>query len=99
MKRFQRIGTQIVNRTGSGTMEAAVLHDPASARWSSSCSGRRTSRRTICRGEQGRCRPDRRRARRCVASCYGDEIVQLLDAQDLRVPEVDLTKDEAWPRL
>jgi ATP-dependent Zn protease len=30
---------------------------------------------------------------------YGDEILQLLDAQDLRVPEVDLTKDEAWPRL
>ena len=30
---------------------------------------------------------------------HGDEIVHLLDAQDLRVPEVDLTKDEAWPRL
>ena len=47
MKRFERIGTQIVNRTGAGTMEAAVLHDHEPARrWSSSCSGRPTSPRT-----------------------------------------------------
>ena len=30
---------------------------------------------------------------------YGDEVVRLLDAQKLTLPEVDLTKDEAWPRL
>src|SRR5947207_8246040 len=29
MKRFQRIGTQIVNRTGAGQMEAGVLRDPS----------------------------------------------------------------------
>jgi hypothetical protein len=26
-------------------------------------------------------------------------VLQLLDAQNLTVPEVDLTKDAAWPRL
>jgi ATP-dependent Zn protease len=30
---------------------------------------------------------------------YGDEVVRLLDAQALQVPEVDLTTDEAWPHL
>src|SRR4029079_17770905 len=29
MKRFQRIRTPLVHRTGAGTMEAAVLHDPS----------------------------------------------------------------------
>jgi hypothetical protein len=30
---------------------------------------------------------------------YGDEVLHLLEAQRLTLPEVDLTKDEAWPRL
>jgi len=30
---------------------------------------------------------------------HGDEVVDLLDAQDLRLPEVDLTLDATWPRL
>jgi hypothetical protein len=30
---------------------------------------------------------------------HGDEVVRLLDAQGLRIPEVDLTKDDAWPNL
>jgi ATP-dependent Zn protease len=30
---------------------------------------------------------------------YGDDVVRLLDAQRLTMPEVDLTKDEAWPNL
>jgi cell division protease FtsH len=30
---------------------------------------------------------------------HGDEVVRLLDAQALRIPEVDLTKDAAWPKL
>jgi cell division protease FtsH len=30
---------------------------------------------------------------------YGDELVQLLDAQNLRKPELDWTKEETWPRM
>jgi hypothetical protein len=30
---------------------------------------------------------------------HGDEVVRLLDAQRLQIPEIDLTKDDAWPRL
>jgi ATP-dependent Zn protease len=30
---------------------------------------------------------------------HGDEVVHLLEAQKLTLPEVDLTKDETWPKL
>jgi cell division protease FtsH len=30
---------------------------------------------------------------------HGDEIVDLLNAQNLKLPEVDLTKDVAWPKI
>jgi ATP-dependent Zn protease len=30
---------------------------------------------------------------------YGDELVKLLDAQNLTKPEIDWTKEEAWPRI
>ncbi|HEY6029869.1 MAG TPA: hypothetical protein VIU44_04875, partial [Gaiellaceae bacterium] len=30
---------------------------------------------------------------------HGDEVVKLLDAADLKAPEIDLAKDEQWPTL
>jgi hypothetical protein len=30
---------------------------------------------------------------------YGDDLVRLLDAQHLRRPEIDWTKEESWPRM
>ena len=30
---------------------------------------------------------------------YGNELIALLDAQQLAIPAVDLTKDETWPKL
>ena len=30
---------------------------------------------------------------------HGDEVVHLLEAQNLKLPEVDLTSESAWPRL
>ena len=30
---------------------------------------------------------------------YGDELVELLDAQDLVKPELDYTKEETWPKM
>ena len=30
---------------------------------------------------------------------YGDDVLRLLDAQTVTLPEVDLTKEDAWPRL
>ena len=30
---------------------------------------------------------------------YGDELVRLLDAQNLKKPEIDWTKEESWPQM
>jgi hypothetical protein len=99
MKRFQKIGTQIVNRTGSGTMEAAVLHDHSQRQMVEQLLGQAylAAHHLVEANKEAVSRiADELVLRR---ELYGDEILQLLDAQDLRVPEVDLTKDEAWPRL
>jgi cell division protease FtsH len=99
MKRFQRIGTQIVNRTGSGTMEAAVLHDHSQRQMVEQLLGQAylAAHHLVQANKEAVGRiADELVLRR---ELYGDEILQLLDAQDLRVPEIDLTKDEAWPRL
>src|SRR4051795_2118089 len=99
MHRFQRIGTQIVNRTGAGTMEAAVLHDSSQRQMVEQLLGQaylaahhlvEANRDAVSRIA------DELVLRR---ELYGDEIVHLLDAQNLRVPEIDLTRDDAWPRL
>jgi ATP-dependent Zn protease len=99
MRRFQLIGTQIVNRTGSGQLEAAVLRDP--------------SQRTMVEQLLGQAYlaahhliEENKDAVERVADVlierkelHGDEIVNLLNAQNLKLPEVDLTKDAAWPKI
>jgi cell division protease FtsH len=99
MKRFQRIGTQIVNRTGSGQMEAAVLHD--------------ASQRAMVEQMLGQAYlaahhliENNKDAVEHVADAlverrelHGDEVVHLLQAQHLELPEVDLLAESAWPRL
>ena len=100
MKRFQKIGSQIVNRSSSGQLEAGVLRDPTPARHGRAAPRPGLPRRPPPgRGEQGCGRPGRRRARRSGASCTATRSSRLLDAQSLQVPEVDLTADEAWPHL
>ena len=99
MKRFQRIGTQIVNRTGAGQMEAAVLHDPSQRAMVEQMLGQAylAAHHLI---ELNRDAVER------VADAlverrelHGDEVVHLLQAQNLELPEVDLTAESAWPRL
>ena len=99
MKRFQRIGTQIVNRTHAGSMESAVLHDPSQRQMVEQLLGQAylaahhlmdANRDAVSHIA------DELVAKR---ELYGDEVLRLLDAQKVTMPEVDLTKDEAWPRL
>jgi ATP-dependent Zn protease len=99
MKRFQRIGTQIVNRTGAGTMEAGVLRDPSQRVMVEQLLGQaylaahhlvEANRDAV---EQIADELVRRK------ELYGDEVLELLDRQSLKLPEVDLTRDEAWPRV
>jgi ATP-dependent Zn protease len=99
MKRFQRIGTQIVNRTNVGSAESAVLHDPSQRQMVEQMLGQaylaahhlmEANREAVDHVA------DKLVEKR---ELYGDEVLHLLQAQSLTLPEVDLTKDEAWPRL
>jgi ATP-dependent Zn protease len=104
MKRFQAIGTQIINRTRSGGgMTAdpmgAVLSDPSQRTMVEQLLGQAYLRAhhlmEANRGAVDRV-ADMLVERR---ELHGDEVVHLLDAQDLRIPDVDLTQDAAWPRM
>jgi ATP-dependent Zn protease len=103
MRRFQKIGTQIINRTKSGGPGGdplgAVLADPQQRAMVEQLLGQAylaahhlvdANREAVERVAD--VLVDRR-------ELYGDEVVDLLDAQTLRLPEVDLTKDEAWPKV
>jgi ATP-dependent Zn protease len=104
MRRFQRIGTQIINRTRSGGgMHAdpmgAVLADPTQRAMVEQLLGQ-----AYLRAHQ--LMDANRPAVEHVADAlverrelHGDEVLHLLDAQNLELPEVDLTRDESWPRL
>ena len=99
MKRFQRIGSQIVNRSGASQVEAGVLHDPGQRAMVEQLLGQAylAAHHLIAAN---------REAVEHVADVlverrelYGDEVVQLLDAQSLHVPELDLMSDDAWPHI
>jgi cell division protease FtsH len=99
MKRFQQIGTQIVNRTGSGQLEAAVLRDPSQRAMVEQLLGQAylAAHHLVEENKDAVSRVADALVER--KELHGDEIVSLLDAQQLQIPAVDLTKDEAWPKL
>jgi cell division protease FtsH len=99
MKQFQRIGSQIVNRSGASQVEAGVLHDPGQRAMVEQLLGQAylTAHHLMAAN---------REAVENVAEAlverrelYGDEVVQLLEAQTLRVPEIDYMSADAWPRI
>jgi ATP-dependent Zn protease len=103
MKRFQKIGTQIINRTRSGGYGSdplgAVLGDPGQRAMVEQLLGQAyLAAHHLVEANRGAVErvADALVERR---ELHGDEVVDLLDAQDLRLPEVDLTLDATWPRL
>jgi ATP-dependent Zn protease len=99
MRRFQRIGSQIVNRSGSGQLEAGVLRDPSQRAMVEQLLGQAylAAHHLIEANKDAVDRVAETLAQR--RELYGDEVVSLLDAQGLRLPEVDLLDDQAWPHL
>jgi ATP-dependent Zn protease len=103
MKRFQKIGTQIVNRQRSGGMSgdpiASTLGDPNKRAMVEQLLGQAylAAHHLVLANRDAVSRVadvlvDRR-------ELHGDEVVRLLDAQALRIPEVDLLSDDTWPKL
>lgn len=104
MGRFEHIGTQIMRRSGSGgpfdqDPIAGVLADRDKRALAAQLLGQAYMRAHALVQAN-------RQAVEHIADVlverrelHGDEVLELLDSAGLRVPGVDLTKDEAWPIL
>jgi hypothetical protein len=104
MKRFEQVGLTLMNRTrGSADFHAdpvaAVLRDPFKRAAAAQIMGQAfvTAHNFI---------EHNRESVEKVAEAviekqelYGDELVRLLDSVHLEKPEIDLTEEDAWPRL
>jgi cell division protease FtsH len=104
MKRFEQIGLTLMNRTrGSADFHAdpvaSVLHDPFKRAQAAQIMGQAflTAHNFV---EHNRASVEK------IADVvmekqelYGDELLRLLDSVKLQKPEVDLSREETWPRL
>jgi ATP-dependent Zn protease len=104
MKRLERIGRTLMNRTrGSADFHAdpiaAILRDPFKQAVAAQILGQAyVIAVNLVAANKG--------AVDAVASrlaekreLYGDELVELLDAQELAKPDLDYTKEEMWPKM
>jgi cell division protease FtsH len=104
MKRFETIGSQLMNRTrGSADAHAdpiaSIMRDPFKNHRVAEILGQAyvTAYNFVLENRE----QIDRLADRLVAEreLYGDELIELLDAQHLKKPEIDWTKDETWPLM
>ena len=101
MERFERLGIQIMHRSGGGVMDAdpmqAVVNDPAKRKLVAGLLGQAyvVAYNTIRANEEGVGHvADVLVAKREI---YGDDVVALLDEAGLRKPEIDVLDEDAWP--
>jgi hypothetical protein len=104
MDRFERIGVEIMNRAGSGSMLAqdpldSVLADRDKRRSVAILLGQAyvTAHNLIAHNREkveqiAEVLVERR-------EMHGDEVVELLERAQLQVPEIDLMDEAAWPRM
>jgi ATP-dependent Zn protease len=104
MRKFEQIGMQIMNRTSGGGPLAAdpissVLSDPDKRRAAAQILGQAY----VCAHSLVAANKDavERVADALVAKreLFGDDLVGLLESLELRVPEIDYTQEDAWPRI
>ena len=103
-KRFELIGTQIMNRTGG---DGPLGHDPLSGvlndrdKRSSAAQllGQAyvTAHAFIAENKAAVEKIAETLAER--RELFGDELVEILERAELKAPKLDLTKEEAWPAL
>jgi hypothetical protein len=103
MKRFERIGLQIMNRARGareqGDAIAAILGDPAKRTAAAQILGQAYIT-AVCL-----IRHNREQVLRIAETLvqrrelHGDEVVEVLDAAQLQAPEIDVTDETVWPTL
>jgi ATP-dependent Zn protease len=104
LKRYEAIGTQIMNRTsGGGPMSddpiGSVLNDPTKRVMAAQILGQAFLKAYHLVDAN---RPGVERVADALMErkeMYGDEVVRLLDSAELEVPEVDLNEEASWPRM
>ncbi len=104
MDRFERIGSQIMQRTGGGgpyssDPVASVLGDRYKRKAAAQVLGQAYMKAHLLveANKDGVERiADKLVERR---EMHGDEVIDMLDAADLKVPEVDLADDAVWPTI
>jgi ATP-dependent Zn protease len=104
LSRFEELGKQLVRRSGSGGMHdpepmSAVLSDPDKRRMVAILLGQAfvAAYNLIAQNKEAVERiADELVERR---EFYGDEVLELLEAQKLKTPEIDLLREETWPIL
>jgi cell division protease FtsH len=103
-KRFEEIGLQIMRRTGGGgpfeqDPIQGVLSDPEKRKMVAQLLGQAYVRaHNLVEANK----PAVEHIAGILVArreLHGDEVVKLLDEANLKVPEVDLTKESAWPAL
>ncbi len=103
-KRFEKIGLTLMNRTrGSADFHAdpvaSVLHDPFKRAQAAQTMGEAF---VVAHNFVMHNRESVERIADAVMEkqeLYGDELMRLLDSAHLEKPEIDLTKEESWPKL
>ncbi len=103
MTRFERIGSQIMNRAAgmreSGDPIASVLSDPGKRRAAAQILGQAyITAVCLIRHNRGQVLSiaeilvERR-------ELHGDEVVEVLDAAQLQAPAIDVNDESIWPKL
>ncbi len=103
MTRFERIGSQIMNRAAgmreSGDPIASVLSDPGKRRAAAQILGQAYIT-AVCLIRHNRAQvlsiADILVERR---ELHGDEVVEVLDAAELQAPAIDVNDESIWPKL
>jgi cell division protease FtsH len=103
MKRFERIGSQIMNRARGareqGDAIAAILGDPAKRTAAAQILGQAYIT-AVCL-----IRHNREQVLQIAETLvkrrelHGDEVVEVLDAADLQAPSIDVSDETIWPKL
>ena len=105
MKRFEKIGVQIMNRTGTGggpfeqNPIGGVLSDPSKRAMAAQILGQAYVQafNLVRENREGvRAIADELIERKEI---FGDDLVALLDRQELKKPEVDFANEDAWPKV